>query len=386
MITLQQQFQQKNRRTLEQIDEVYAFKNKQAPYMIFDTNYWLFGDMPPLIPEGYCADDPDIMTQYQLEKIIRHYQTPAYEQDCYYGYLMPWFGTGVLASAFGTKVEMLYKMDPAVHMSDIHNPEQIDALKLPNPYKDGLMPRVLQQIDYFKQQCDLPIGVTDCQGPLTTALSIVGYENFMYWMYDYPEAIHKLMQLCTDSLINWVKTQKKHIGVPDAEPSFILGFRMPSPNGGIWISDDDSVIMPSDLFAEFVVPYNEQILLAFGGGGIHYCGNSNQNTENYMQTKGLYCLHNLHLDDFDAAKKVRTACLNHNIVYCLGDFTPDDARLDSYFDTIYGQFEQQGMAVISYIAPAIALLRGKYEAITRDQHQLGQLVQTIISQKQKIYI
>ena len=382
MIFLKEKYRKKDESTSQKIEEAFAFKNKTAPYIINDANYWLFGELPEDIPEGYY-DDPHVMFEYQIKKIERHYNTAQYKNDCYYGFLMPWFGTGVLASGFGTPVEFLPKMDPAVNMSSIKDPEEIDALVLPNPDTDGLMPRVLKQIDFFKANCDLPIGVTDCQGPLTTALSIIGYENYMYWMYDCPDKIHHLMDLCTNALIGWVKIQKQLAGAKDKDPGFIIGAKMPEGYGGVWIADDDSVIMPEDLFREFVKPYNEKVMLAFGGGGIHYCGCSNQNTDNYLSTKGLNCLHNLHLDSFEQVKLVRNACLDSGKVFYLSDFVPSDERIDDYFETVYGKMAQQGMIVSSYIAPAIALISGKYEAIQRSQYELGKLVSSVIEEKQK---
>jgi len=386
MLKLRGKYSEKDQKSLESIREVYSFENKVSPYVISDVNYWLFGDLPENIPDGYCGDDPDVMFQFQIKKTQEHYTNEAYKNDCYIGFLMPWFGTGVLASGFGAKIEFLHKMDPAVHMSEIARPEEIDLLAMPDPYKDGIMPRVLRQIDYFREHCDLPIGVTDCQGPLTTAFSIIGYENFSFWMYDCPDQIHKLMNLCTDALIAWVKLQKKHIGAGGEAPCYILGMRIPEDKGTVWISDDDSVIMPADLYREFVKPYNERVLLAFGGGGIHYCGNANQHLKNYMDTKGLTCIHNLHLDDFEHCTVARQACLDNGKVYYLCDFTPDDGRIDAYYDIVFRHIPQQGMIVAPYTAPAIALLKGKYEAVTRNRDIMGKYVQDVIERKRKLFL
>jgi hypothetical protein len=385
MIALKNDYSEKDKRSLEQIAEVYAFKNRKAPYGVVDAQYWLFGEAEDEIPEGYFGDDPGQMFEYQLKGIRAHYANKLLEDDIYMGFLMPWFGTGVLASGFGTRVEMFSKMDPSVTMSDIRHPEEIDELMMPDPEKNGLMPRVLRQIKYFREHCDLPVGITDCQGPLTTAFMIVGYENFSYWMYDHPNKIHKLMGMCTEGLIQWVKAQKAHMNADDSKTGFVLGMRMPAEKGGVWMSDDESVIMPADLYAEFVKPYNEKFLAAFGGGSIHYCGNSNQNLENYMNTKGLTSLHNLHLDDFEGAKKIRKACLENNIVYYLCDFNLADERIPEYYDIVFKDFAPEGLIVASYIAPAIALFKGKYEAITRDRATLVNRIAEIIKDKRKRY-
>jgi hypothetical protein len=190
------------------------------------------------------------------------------------------------------------------------------------------------------------------------------------------------MDLCTDALIEWIKVQKKHIGSND--PAYVLGMRLPEGNG-VWISDDDSVIVNEGVFGEFVRPYNEKVLLAFGGGSIHYCGTSNQNLKQYMNTKGLISIHNMNLDNFDAAKIARKACLDNGIVYYWADFTPDDSRIDSYFNEVYKDISQEGMLIASYIAPAVALSKGKYEAKARDKIELSKRTAAIILQKQKKY-
>jgi len=87
---------------------------------------------------------------------------------------MPWYGTGVLASGFGVPVKFQDRMDPAVDLPIVQRVEQIQDLRTPNPDRDGLMPRALHTIRTMRATTDLSIGVTGCQGPLTTALQIIG--------------------------------------------------------------------------------------------------------------------------------------------------------------------------------------------------------------------
>ena len=159
----------------------------------------------------------------------------------------------------------------------------------------------------YMRKTDFPVGVTDCQGPLTTALQIVGYDKMIYWMHDHPEMIHDLMQLVTDSLIEWIRVQKEIAGQSRDDDAYVLGVKIPGGIGGVWISDDDSVIFGKDLYREFVVPYNSQVLEAFGGGVIHFCGSANQHIENFLSTRGLKGLHNLNLDHLDEAARLRHA-------------------------------------------------------------------------------
>lgn len=383
MLKLKEAYSKRDEASNALIKETFEFKNKVAPYIINDVNYWVFGDDAQNIPDGYFSEDPRVMFDQQISKIKRHYEN--YSDDCYISFLMPWFGTGVLASGFGTQVRFQNKMDPAVEMSAIKSVEEMDALRTPDPHKDGQMPRVLKQIEFFKANCDLPVGITDCQGPLTTALSIIGYENYIYWMMDYPDKIHSFMEKVSQALINWVKLQKEYIGDKAEDPGYIIGLKMPEGFGGVWIADDDAVIFNEALYREFVKPYNEKVLAAFGGGGIHFCGCATQHIENYKNTKGLTCLHNLHQDDFGSVTATAKAMQDSGKAFYICDYAPDDDRIEPYYDELFKNMDPHGLIVASYVAPAIALKHGKYEIKKRDSHLLGKMVETAMQEKRKIY-
>jgi hypothetical protein len=58
----------------------------------------------------------------------------------------------------------------------------------------------------------LPVGITDLQGPLTTANQLMGYDKLSYLMADDPTAAHELMDKVTKTLILWVRAQKEVTG------------------------------------------------------------------------------------------------------------------------------------------------------------------------------
>ena len=73
----------------------FEFRNETAAHLIYDVNYWLFGELTKNIPADYCDADPTSMIAYQSRKIDRHMRE---YDDCYIPFLMPWYGTGVLAN------------------------------------------------------------------------------------------------------------------------------------------------------------------------------------------------------------------------------------------------------------------------------------------------
>jgi len=368
-------YRQRSLAAAETIRSAFEFANDTAPYMINDVNYWLFGESPANIPPDYCGEDPTSMIDFQVRKIERHMSE---YDDVYIPFLMPWYGTGVLASGFGVDIVFQDRMDPAVDLSKITDVAELKDLRKPDPEQDGLMPRVLNAIRLMRERTDLPVGVTDCQGPLTTALQILGYDKLIYWMFDYPDAIHGLMQLVTDALIEWVTVQKEAAGQETADDAYVLGIKIPGGYGGVWMSDDDSVIFGPELYREFVLPYNSQLLQAFGGGSIHYCGNANQHIENYLDTDGLTCIQNLNLDDLDGAARMRSALAEKKIVYMTADFNVADDRIDEYYRTLFDKMGVRGLIVTAYTAPVITLSEGQYARGDRDPQVVGKLIERAI--------
>ena len=353
----------------------FEFRNDTAPYLIYDVNYWLFGDLADNIPPDYCDADPASLIACQSQKIERHMRE---YDDCYIPFLMPWYGTGVLASGFGVPVIFAERMDPAVDLPIIERVEQLEELRRPDPERDGLLPRVLHTIRTMRATTDLPVGVTDCQGPLTTALQIIGYDKMCYWMYDHPEAIHRLMQLVTDALVDWVRVQKQVAGQETCDDAYVLGTKIPGGLGGVWLSDDDCTLLGADLYREFVVPYNSQVLEAFGGGAVHYCGTANQHLDNFLATRGLRAIQNFNLDNLDAAARVRHALAERGIAYIAGDFNVADDDIDGYYEALFRKLGTPGLIVAAYVAPACTLTKGKYAEARRDPQATGRAIAAAI--------
>ncbi len=358
------------------LKDVYEFKNARAGVVIVDANYWTFGDLADDIPEDHYTN-PASAFAFQVNKIERHFEL--IPDDQYIPFLHPWYGTGVLASAFGIDIVCNPKADPAVDLPTMQRVEEIDDLELPTPGESGAMKIVTEVLDYFKANADLPVVFTDCQGPLTTAFQVVGYDKFCYWVQDDPRRIHKLMALVTEALIQWVTFQKQRAGQPITGCCYPLSIKVPDGHGGVWMSDDDSVIVGADLYAEFVKPYNEKLLAAFGGGCIHYCGNSTQNIANYCNTEGVTSVNNLNMDNLQAAAKMRKALRDKGIVYMVGDFVPSDERLEAYYEELFKAMDgPEGLIVCPYIAPCVALEKETYEPCSRDRDKMAREVYQVI--------
>jgi uroporphyrinogen decarboxylase len=95
--------------------------------------------------------------------------------------------------------------------------QEMLALRSPDPGRDGLLPRVLEQYRYFWRHMDRRYideygyldGFAFAMGPVETAALVIGYENFLLGLHDFPQQIHQLLQRMTEFSISWLKTQEK---------------------------------------------------------------------------------------------------------------------------------------------------------------------------------
>jgi uroporphyrinogen-III decarboxylase len=244
----------------------------------------------------------------------------------------------------------------------VQTPEDVRNLRPPDPERDGLMPTVLRYLRYMREHSVVPVGITDFQGPLTTANQLMGYDKLIYLMYDEPAAAHALMDTITTGLIDWVRAQKAVIGEPNgyciSDQQVYTG-----PHAGVWMSDDDAVLVSTDLYREFVVPYNSRILTAFGGGFVHYCGNATHHADNFLATEGLLGLNVFALHNLESLARLQRRVMDKLVLF-VADFTPDD--FGAYADDLVATLDPRGISILSEYSPIVGLLgNGKYASVTR---------------------
>ncbi|MBT3272721.1 MAG: hypothetical protein HN368_06180, partial [Spirochaetales bacterium] len=228
----------------------------------------------------------------------------------------------------------------------------------------------------FMENSELPVCFTDNHGPLTLAVQIIGYDKLFYWMQEYPEKIHKLMDLLSDTVIAWVKHQKKILGQPMNQCFGNQGAYVPD-GVGVWFSDDDAVIISGELYREFVVPYNEKILKAFDGGIIHFCGNGNQHIESFKSMEHLRGINNFALGDWKSLLELKAGLENKAVIIAC-DFTHKD--YDGYYKKLFveNNMSKRGLVVHSLFAPEIAAEDGKYHLLRRDEKVVAKDMATVM--------
>ena len=276
--------------------DVYRHRdNGVVPFQVADVNYWLSGETPALIPDDYFTDCRSMLALPGEEDSTAHgdlrrrlYPLPV---------SLVWDGRDSVGAG---GQDPLSAQDGSGRAGHGRHPPRAGAAtcRCPIRIKDGLMPRVLETIRYFREHSDLPISFTDPQGPFTTALTLAGPATLFVWLYEYPQAVHELMEFCTEAFIRWIKVQKQEIGEERSRCCFPHGIILPERFGKVWLCDDDCGAISPAQYREFVVPYNARVFREFGGGTLHFCGSAEHQIENLAATEGLVGVNNFCMGNF----------------------------------------------------------------------------------------
>ena len=198
--------------------------------------------------------------------------------------LRPNFGTVFIPSMFGLKYKV--PKDTFAWITSHLSKKEIKRCKIPDVDKTDLMKRVIEYIQYFKEKLPewIHVYLPDTLGPFEIAHSVYGNDIF-YEIYDDPNFVLYLLDLCTEFYIQVTEKLKKVIG-EERESCYhghalVRGIYM--RNGGTRISEDSATLLSPEHIDEFVIPYDKKALKAFGGGFVHYCGKHDYLLESYLQ-------------------------------------------------------------------------------------------------------
>jgi uroporphyrinogen-III decarboxylase len=320
---------------------------EDVPVLVNTPCYFAFGTRDK--PADYFTN-PASMVAYQAEGYYKHLRLV---HDDYVPYFMPRFGTGVLASAFGCEIGMPSRIDddPAVIAPCIRTPADAAKLKLPDPARDGWMPRVLAAIDYAREHCDLPVGLTDMQGPLDTLGLMCGQVQLFQWMYDEPDMVRELFELVTEAFIQWVKVQKQHIGEPLDSSNGLQG--VASPGIGVWESADDMVMVGARFYQQYVEPCAARIAGAFGGGSVHFCGKGLHHVESLRRMPGVRVVNNSPLGNFAGFAELKRR-LGDRITLEIQDSAPLD--VEGYYTALFDAIDDfRGIILAPFVVDCLAM-------------------------------
>jgi uroporphyrinogen-III decarboxylase len=160
------------------------------------------------------------------------------------------YGMAAEPSVLGSKIKFWQDNTP----SEYHTLYRIEDIENWPDYEveaDAFMGMTLHRMKMQKQRI-LELGETlpfvTSRGPLCTAGFVRSTTDFMIDLVEKPEWAHKLIDRCTNLIIDWLKAQAKIIG-PTVE--------------GIFILDDIVGFINEEHYKEFAHPYLKKICDAF---------------------------------------------------------------------------------------------------------------------------
>ena len=187
----------------------------------------------------------------------------------------PDFENVMNTSALGGQVEWLAENPPRARPT-IRQPDEVHRLRIPEIH-EGFWAKYVSWWQTMKDLARetvvsfngrpgrvavLPLGV-QWIGPHMVAVDLVG-DDFYWWMLEYPEACHHLLDTITNSLLH-AETCFRQLD-QSVRPTFA-------------VAEDSAQVMSAELFREFCVPYDNRLFNALGSGmrdgrGMHMCGKS----------------------------------------------------------------------------------------------------------------
>ena len=156
------------------------------------------------------------------------------------------YGMAAEPSALGAKIKFWDNNTP----SEYHNLMSIDDVDKLHKYEvesDAFMAMTLHRIRMQKQQvfdAGYIMPMVTARGPMCTAGFVRNTSDLMLDLVDEPEKVHKLLDLTTNLIIDWLKAQQKAIG--DCVE-------------GLFILDDIVGFVNEDHYLEFCHPYLKRI-------------------------------------------------------------------------------------------------------------------------------
>jgi uroporphyrinogen decarboxylase len=188
--------------------------------------------------------DPELWFQSNL-KIHKEYPDIIFVPSWWMEY-----GMAAEPSALGAKIKFWQDNTPSeyhtlYHIEDIDNFPEYEVLN------DAFMAMTLHRIKMQKQRIfdnGYILPMVTSRGPLCTAGFVRSTTDFMIDLVENPEYAHKLISLCTNLIIDWLKAQAEIMG-DTVESIFIL--------------DDIVGFINEDHYKEFAHPYLKKICDAF---------------------------------------------------------------------------------------------------------------------------
>lgn len=218
-----------------------------------------------------CNDPRAAVEQFVLE--AEHTLNGFPQGDHLPVFNLAYLGEGVIPSMFGA-IQVPDRINPPFTQGRILSDLERDLPKLKrkiDPEKDGWGSKVKEAIECFLEIAEGEFQVTnvDIQSPYGVATKLISNEDLMIAMYDTPELVKELFEICTQAIIDTTYAVIRWAG---GEENVALNANEPYGKYGISMYDDYVSVISPALSDELCLPFNQKIFEIFGKGHYHTCG------------------------------------------------------------------------------------------------------------------
>jgi len=220
----------------------------------------------------------DALTQYRFLLDMMKFDIENFDDDiCTEPVISihPYFDNVTASAAFGCEIAWPYNETPQA-VPILKAPEDVQTFAIPEPTAAlwGRMIDWWEKMHEYALQTQITFNgkpgrvevaplTLNTLSPHMIAVDLVG-DDFYWWMAECPQVCHTLLEKITTGMIRAEEYARKID---------------PRPRNGYALADDSAQIISSNMFDEFIIPYDDRLFTLFGddgpyGRGIHMCGHS----------------------------------------------------------------------------------------------------------------
>lgn len=218
----------------------------------------------------------------------------------------------------------------------LRKPEEVFVLPKPNVQSDGMFPMFLEWMKYVVRETEgqIPISGLDNNGITGVANDLFGAENFYMMLLDNEDAIRHLLDMISDTIVEFTDECIKIVGgIDNMTSTDWFYFWCPEGKKG-HVSCDASANYGPDLFYKYDIPYNNKVIKKYGQGLLHNCGPNPCGTvylEHVQKLAGVNLAYKYSKDDFPKLKKPYRG---RGIIYIIFDNETPEEALEGWKETM----------------------------------------------------
>lgn len=253
-----------------------------------------------------ALEDYDLMTLSQYASCSECLKNGSGELLC----VRANYGTSILPSLFGVE---LFIMDEKYNTLPTSKPLSggTEALKklidrgVPDIY-GGYGEKVFEMGRRFKNIAKtypkigryVHVYHPDLQGPMDICEVLAG-SGIFYMIMDEPELFSELLSLITETYIKFMKEWQK---IWDYNGKYAVHWGW-LYKGCIMVRNDSLMNLSPSIYEEFIMPYDQKLFDAFGGGAMHFCGRGDHYIDLAANIKGIYAI-NMSQPEYNNLEKI----------------------------------------------------------------------------------